>query len=201
MTTEHGISKDLIDLRQCQIAVIPPIIIFMQDSKSRIDFFKAIPLARHQVRRMYPLVRLFHPALSLDQWLYYAQTSIRKPSGVVTIQDPRDCIHAAFVYTIDARIARGPRLRVTELMVARLPGSLVNHAIMESIKRLACESGSEAVEISLPSALEYAVDPAWRTALTEAGFSTRTTSMVRRLVPMPSVVQSFLLAQSGPAGL
>src|ERR1700688_297393 len=142
----------------------------MQDSKSRTDIFKAGPLARH-----------LHPALSLDQWLHYAQTSIRKPCGVVTIQDPRDCIHAAFVYTIDARIARGPLLRITELMVGRLPGSLVNHAIMESIKRLACETGSEVIEITLPSALEYAVDPAWRTALTEAGFSTRTTSMIRRL--------------------
>jgi hypothetical protein len=169
---------------------------FMRD-----DIFKAIPLARHQIRHVYPLVRLFHPALSLDEWLHYAQNSIRKPSGVVTIQDSRDCINAAFIYTVDARIARGPLLRITELMVGRLPGSLINHAIMESIKRLACESGSEAVEISLPSALEYAVDPAWRTALTESGFSTRTTSMIRRLAPMPSVVQSLLLAQSGPAGL
>jgi hypothetical protein len=159
---------------------------FMQD-----DVFKAIPLARHQARRVYPLVRLFHPALSLDQWLHYARTSKRKASGVVAIQDPRGCIHAVFVYTVDARIARGPLLRVTELMVGRLPGSLVNQAIMESIERLACKTASEVIEISLPSALEYAVDPAWRAALSEAGFSTRTTSMIRRLEPMPSVVQSL----------
>lgn len=164
---------------------------FMQESKSRTDFFKAIPLARHQVRRVYPLVRLFHPALSLDQWLHYARTSIRKTSGVVAIQDPRGCIHAVFIYTVDARIAREPLLRVTELMVGRLAGSRVNHAIMDSIDRLACKTASEVIEISLPSALEYAVDLAWRTALIEAGFSARTTSMIRRLAPMPSVVQSL----------
>jgi len=156
----------------------------MQSAKNRSECFKAIPLARQEARRVYPLVRLFHPALSLDQWLHYAQTSINKSSGVVAIQDTRGYIHAAFTYTVDARIARGPVLRVTELMVGRLPGNLVNHAIMDCIERLAGETGSEAIEIFLPSAIEYAVDPAWRAALMEAGFSARTTSMTRRLAPI-----------------
>jgi hypothetical protein len=151
----------------------------MQDAKSRTDLFEAIPLTRHKARCAYPLARLFHPALSLDQWLQYVQTLIRKPSGVVAIQDTRGCIHAAFVYTLDARVVRGPLLRVTELMAGRLPGNCVNHAIMDSIECLACETGSEAIEISLPSPLEYAIDPAWRRALAEAGYSPRTTSMIR----------------------
>jgi hypothetical protein len=181
---ELGAARVLIDLRQCLISVIPSINIRMQDANLQNEFFKAIPLERQEARRAYPLVRLFHPALSLDQWLHYAQTSIRKSSGLLTIQDSRGYIHAAFTYSVDGRIARGPVLRVTELMVGRLPGNLVNHAIMDGIERLAGETGSEAIEIFLPSAIEYAVDPAWRAALMEAGFSARTTSMIRRLAPI-----------------
>ncbi len=155
----------------------------MQDVKNRVTIFAAVELTRRDARRAYPLVRLFHPSLSLENWLKFAHVSTRAPSGVVAIEDMRGCIHAAFVYTVDSRIARGPLLRINELMVGRLPGSLVNHAIMDAVERLARASDAETIEIVLPSALEYAVDPIWRGALAAAGFSTRATSMIRRIAP------------------
>lgn len=154
----------------------------MQD-ENRIGFFVAVELTRREARRVYPLVRLFHPSLTLEQWLTFAQATARAPSGMVAIEDHRACIHAAFIYKVDSRLARGPLLRITDLMVGRLPGGLVNHALMDSIERLARETEAETIEITLPSALEYAVDPAWRAALTAAGFSNRATSMIRRLSP------------------
>lgn len=144
-------------------------------------------MTRREADRAFPLVHLFHPAISLDQWLQFAQSRIHGRSGVMTIRDLRGCIHAVFIYTVDARIARGPLLRVTDLMIARLPGSLVNQAVMDAVDHLARSSGAEAIELSLPSALEYAVDPTWRGTLAAAGFSTRTTSMIRRLAQSPAV--------------
>lgn len=158
----------------------------MDDEKERTSIFEAVRLAQREADCVYPLVRLFHPSLSLEQWLKFVQATTRAPSGVVAIKDTRGCIHAAFVYTVDTRLARGPLLRVTELMVGRLPGSLVNQAIMDAVEHLARSTGAEAIEISVPSALEYAVDPIWRGALTTAGFSARTTSMMRHLLPPPA---------------
>jgi len=147
------------------------------------EVFDAFPLARNEARRAYPLVRLFHPNLSLNQWLHHVQILRRKSSGVIAIQDKRGCVHATFVYTVDVRVARAPLLRVSEMMVWRMLGNLVNQAIMDCIDRLAIETDSETIEISLPSAVEYAVDPIWRNSLKEAGFRVRTTSMIRRLAP------------------
>ncbi|MBI4274413.1 MAG: hypothetical protein HY659_06915 [Rhizobiales bacterium] len=158
----------------------------MDDVQDQAGIFEAVRLAQRESDRVYPLVRLFHPSLSLDQWQQFVNACMRGSSGVMVVRDTRDCIHAAFVYTIDARLARGPLLRITELMVGRLPGSLVNQAIMDAVEHLARSTGAEAIEISVPSALEYAVDPTWRGALIAAGFSARTTSMMRRLAPPPA---------------
>lgn len=160
----------------------------MLAEKTRDDLFASIELTAGEARRAFPLVHLFHPSLSVEQWLKFAQGSTRAPSGVVAIEDTRGCIHATFVYTVDSRINRGPVLRISELMVGRLPGSLVNNAIIGTIERLARAKEAEAIEIILPSALEYAVDPVWRGALTAAGFSTRTTSMVRPLAAQASAM-------------
>jgi hypothetical protein len=118
------------------------------------DLFNAAPLPPAQARLAYPLVRMFDPSVSLEAWLAHARRiARRKPEhgGMIAVRDSREILHAVFTYSVDRDFRRGACLRVTDLIVGRLPGALVNGAVLGAAHDLAGELGCRTILIDVPT--------------------------------------------------
>jgi hypothetical protein len=147
------------------------------------NIFQTAFLSPKQAREAYPLVRLFHPALSLEKWLAFARRwrrMLRHRGGLVAMKDMRGYVHAVFSYRVDSNLRNEPVLRVSDLVVGRLPGRLIDRALVESVERLAREIGCTSILFELPQSREGNVDPSNRSALAKAGYEPCAISFLRR---------------------
>ena len=147
------------------------------------NIFQTEYLSPKQAREAYPLVRLFHPVLSFEKWLAFARRwrrMLRHRGGLVAMKDMRGYVHAVFSYRVDTNLRNGPVLRVSDLMVGRLPGRLIDRALVESVERLAREIDCTSILFELPQSREGNVDPSNRSALAKAGYEPCAISFLRR---------------------
>lgn len=108
------------------------------------EMFEATAMAPQQARKAFPLVWHSHPHLTFDQWMaFIRRRSRRSPrrAGIVAVQDRRGYVHAIFFYCVDYHLQRSATLRVTNVVVGRLPGKIIDRAIVRSAERLAKEMG------------------------------------------------------------
>ncbi len=164
----------------------------MQDSsETTADIFNPVPLSGPDLKRVYPLVRMVEPAVTLAQWLAFARRSFgrlrggkARDKGLIALQDVRGYIHAAYSYAVDARLTRGPLLRVDALLVGRLPGRVLNDALLKSIEEIAAAAGCESIQIALIGFHDEFPDAGIRGLLVGAGYRTRPPALVRDHPPL-----------------
>jgi len=115
--------------------------------------FQALPLTGEGARAAYPLVYLHDASVSLAEWLQYARRRGRGDAaagGMMTIRDCRGIIHALFSYRIDVDLRARRRLCIGDMIVAYLPGRLIDEAIAASARDIAAHSDCESIYIEQP---------------------------------------------------
>lgn len=108
------------------------------------EMFEASAMAPLQARKAFPLVRHNYPDLTIDQWMAFTRQRARmspRRAGIVAVQDRRGYVHAIICYCVDRHLRRSATLRVTDVVVGRLPGKIIDLAIVRSAERLATEMG------------------------------------------------------------
>jgi len=138
------------------------------------DIFHKVSLQAKNAREAYPLVRLCHSSVTLDQWLSFARRLARLPrhrGGLFAVKDKRGYVHAVFSYRIDSDMRHGPVLRVSDLIIGRLAGRTIDRVIVKAAEQLALEIGCFSIVVELPQSAEGEVDIANYSVLVNAGFS------------------------------
>ncbi|NIX77502.1 hypothetical protein [Microvirga terricola] len=117
------------------------------------DLFHVAPLSPKEAHLAYPLVQMFDPAVTLQDWVTFARRlARRKPGqgGLMAARDRRGVLHALFAYAVDRDRRATACLRVTDLIVSRLPGEEVNATVLSGVQELADRLGCKSVLIDVP---------------------------------------------------
>lgn len=130
--------------------------IFSENGDFMQSLFHAERLLPHQAHLAYPLIRLAHPSVTLEQWLGFARRMGRRKSGragVVMIRDKRGYIHGLFCFDVDRDYRNRLRMRVRDVVLGRLPGNALTQAIADRAEELAQSLRCDTllIDISLPS--------------------------------------------------
>jgi hypothetical protein len=118
-----------------------------------IEQFEALPMTGEGARAAYPLVYLHDASISLSDWLQVVRAHDRsEDGGLMTIRDCRGIIHALFSYRIDIDLSARRRLCIGDMIVAYLPGRLIDEAIAASAREIADHFGCESIFVAQPFA-------------------------------------------------
>lgn len=145
--------------------------------------FEATVILSEQARRAYPLIHHSYPNVTFDQWLAFTRRWNRLPrqrGGILAIQDRRGCVHSIFSYRVDSQLLHRRMLRVSDLIVGRLPGGIIDRAIVRKAERLASKVGCHSILFELPQSGKGIIEPANRSALEKAGYVPCSISYIRR---------------------
>ncbi len=115
--------------------------------------FQAHSIGLRDARSAYPLIYLHDASISLEEWLRFARRRCRPPSdraGLIAIRDRRGLIHAVFGYRVDIDLRARKRLCLNNLVVARMPGSLIDEAIIASTNELAERFACQTISLEQP---------------------------------------------------
>jgi hypothetical protein len=132
-----------------------------------------------EVRLAYPVVQLKFPGVTLSQWLDFARMAARpanKKSGLVAVRDSRKQIHAVFRYRIEKDLQFQVVLKISNLIIARLPGRGLGAAVIEIVDALARESRCQAVSLELTGENEHGETGQ---SLRSTGYSANAVSVLR----------------------
>ena len=134
------------------------------------DVYRAEPLRTAEAGRVYPLVNILYPEVTPEAWRLFVRRATRFPrhrGGLMAIRDSRGYCHAVFAYRVGDDLAAGKALRVSDVVMGRLPGVTLPRALVTCAERLAAELASSAVSIDLRESM---IAPRDRAMLREAGF-------------------------------
>jgi hypothetical protein len=133
------------------------------------DVYHARALCAREARAAFALVSLGRPEVTLARWRAFVRRSERsscRRRGLVAVSDRRGIIHALFTYEVSDGLTASS-LRVSEIVVARLPGGKLPEAALAFVERLAREFASPNVQIEFGGASLSACDSA---ILARSGF-------------------------------
>ena len=120
----------------------------VQDS----PLFRPVPVDRKVALRAWPLVQNSHPESGQEAWMAYAASlrrKARRKAGLIAIEDSRGYIHGVFAWHVHRAIGAPRVMRVTDLVVANLPGRSLAECIVESIREVARETDSDTVLVEI----------------------------------------------------
>lgn len=115
--------------------------------------FQALPMGVRDAKDAYPLIYLHDASISLSEWLNFARRRCRQPAGrtgMIAIRDRRGIAHAIFVYRIDIDLRARKQLCLNNLVVARMPGSSIDEAILTSANALAARHACKTISLEQP---------------------------------------------------
>jgi hypothetical protein len=115
--------------------------------------FQAHSISVQDARSAYPLIFLYDAGISLEEWLRFARRRCRPSSdrtGLIAIKDRRGLIHALFGYRVDLDLRARKKLCLTNLVVARMPGSRIDEAIVASANDLASRLSCQSISLEQP---------------------------------------------------
>jgi hypothetical protein len=124
----------------------------MLDIRSPAPLFRTTAVDRRAALRAWPLVQISHPGVRLEEWLSYAISKgnrFGKTGGVVAIEDARGYIHALFSWHVLRTVAYRRALRVTDMIVAALPGRRLAETIVESVWDVADQASADNVLVEI----------------------------------------------------
>jgi hypothetical protein len=161
--------------------------------------FHAHIMRADEIRFAYPLVQLTFPGVTLSQWLEYARAATRLPAkkgGLLAVRDARRHVHALFRYRVERDLPFQNILKVSNLIIVRLPGQALGTAVIESFDELASMSRCQAISLELVTASPRS-EIGRELDLTAAGFFPYTISVLRRQTKLRQFGPSSLVAELG----
>lgn len=121
------------------------------------DILEARRIAPSEAHLAYELVAMSHPGVSKAGWMRYLRSYGRGKGGqrgLVALRDGRDCIHAIFAFMVARALTGEATLQISELAMARLPGSVPVKALISFANTLALELDLPAILLDLePSSI------------------------------------------------
>lgn len=115
--------------------------------------YQAQPMTWADARAAYPLVYLHDASVTLDAWLDFVRRRTDADSGdngLIVIRDRRDIVHALFAYRVDLDLRGCNQLCIAQLIVAQIPGSQIDHAVVASTSQVAASLGCPSIVIEQP---------------------------------------------------
>ncbi len=100
----------------------------------------------------YPLVYLHDASVTLDAWLDFVhrRTSQGRDSGLIVIRDRAAIVHALFAYRADLDIKGDRQLCIAPLIVAQIPGSQIDRAVITATDLVARDLGCATIMVEQP---------------------------------------------------
>lgn len=115
--------------------------------------FQALPMTWVGARAAYPLVYLHDASVTLNAWLDFVRRQLRTApgrGGLMAIRDRRGTVHAVFSYRVDRDLRARKRLCLINLIVAHLPGSPIDDALIASTSNIAATLNCQTICIAQP---------------------------------------------------
>jgi hypothetical protein len=163
------------------------------------QLFHAHIMQADEARFAYPLVQLTFPGVTLSQWLEFARAVTRLPAkkgGLMAVRDARQHVHALFRYRVERDLPFQNILKVSNLIVVRLPGQALGSALIESLDELASMSHCQAISLELLTASPRS-ETGHELQLSAAGFFPYTISVLRRRAKLRQFGPSSLFPELG----
>lgn len=110
----------------------------------------ALPITYRDARSAYPLISMYDASISLEEWLRFARRRCSHPEGqrgLIGIRDNRGTIHAVFGYRVDIDMRTHKRLCLSNLVMAQMPGIMIDEAVLASASELAAQHGCATVTL------------------------------------------------------
>ena len=108
----------------------------------------------------YPLVRMVHPHWSLAHWHKRARILARSkarppgtthPDGLIAVQDRRGIIHGLLVCRLEQDLTGAKYIRISDVMLARLPGTQLDEAILDGLVHICTEYHCSGLLLDMPA--------------------------------------------------
>jgi hypothetical protein len=115
-----------------------------------MEQFQALPMSWKGASAAYPLVLMHDGGITLDKWLRFARRYCRlgpERAGLIAVRDRRGIVHALFSYRVEVDLHDRKRLCVANLIVAHLPGSRIEEAVVTSARDVSAELGCQTISI------------------------------------------------------
>lgn len=115
--------------------------------------FQSLPISIRDARNAYALIYLHDASISMAEWLNFVRRRCGRPSGrtgIMAVSDRRGITHAIFVYRVDIDMRARKRLCLNNLVVARIPGSTIDSAILASANVLAARHACKTISLEQP---------------------------------------------------
>ncbi|MDH3596121.1 MAG: hypothetical protein OEU09_07500 [Rhodospirillales bacterium] len=119
------------------------------------DPYVVRPLAADQVPQAYPLVAIFDPKLTQEQWSKYAGTLIsehadRERHSIITVQSSQGDIYGLSVYWLRPDLREGRILEIENFAVVDLVGNrTAARVLLEALQDVALQLDCSCISISL----------------------------------------------------
>jgi hypothetical protein len=119
------------------------------------DPYVVRPLAADQISQAYPLVAIFDPSLTQDQWADYASALISEKGegehhSIITVQSAQDYIYGLSVYWLRPDLRQGKILEIENFAVVDITGNrTAAKALLQALQRVALRLGCSCISISL----------------------------------------------------
>lgn len=119
------------------------------------DPYVVRPLAAEQIAQAYPLVAIFEPSLTQDQWADYAGALISEKAegenhSIITVQSGQDYIYGLSVYWLRPDLRQGKILEIENFAVVDITGNrTAAKALLEALQKVALRLGCSCISISL----------------------------------------------------
>jgi hypothetical protein len=147
------------------------------------DTYRAEPLRVAQAKKVYALVSILLPEVTPEAWLAFVRQATHispRRGGLIAVTDQRGYCHAIFSYRVGQDLAAGRALRVSDVIMGRLPGTTLPRAVVACAERLAADLDSATVLIDLPDSMMASGDAE---LLSRAGFQASGLVLTRRIAP------------------
>jgi hypothetical protein len=114
--------------------------------------FQAQPMTWAEAPLAYPLVYLHDASISLDVWRDFVSRRMQEDNEtrLIIIRDRINIVHAMFAYRVDFDIKGQRQLCIAQLIVAQIPGSQIDRAIVASTGHIANDLGCAKITIEQP---------------------------------------------------
>ena len=146
------------------------------------ELFEATVIQPEQARKAYSLIRQAYPGVAFEQWLAFTRRWAGLPchcGGILAVQDGGGYVHAIFLYRVDSHLQHRT-LRISDLIVGRLPGGVMDRAVLRQAERLASELGCSTLVFEPLHSRAGNMDSANLRALEKAGYAAGSIFYLRR---------------------
>ena len=119
-------------------------------SLNRTPVFHASTLPSKCAGRAFPLVRLANPSADPLEWKQYVRTISKKSrnvGGLTVIEDGRGYVHCLFSWRVLPQINYRTALRISDFIIASLPGRAIHDAVLTEFRNIADATGADAIVV------------------------------------------------------